>query len=121
MPLHCTMVDAGRQIGGYPIRQYKPPPSASRSATSLARAGDSADVIARHRIPPHMQKRRAAHRLVSDWSDEETDEPLIADHRNFYKVEKWSRDGQRVERMLFAGNSLDRARAIFFGIVGSVT
>ena len=26
MPLHCTMVDAGRQIGGYPIRQYKPPP-----------------------------------------------------------------------------------------------
>ena len=37
----------------------------------------------------------------------------IADHRNFYKVEQWSRDGQRVERMLFAGNSLDRARAIF--------
>ena len=26
MPLHCTMVNAGRQIGGYPIRQYKPPP-----------------------------------------------------------------------------------------------
>ncbi len=26
MPLHCMMVDAGRQIGGYPIRQYKPPP-----------------------------------------------------------------------------------------------
>jgi hypothetical protein len=50
---------------------------------------------------------------VSDWSDEETDEPLLADHRNFYKVEKWSRDGQRVARLLFAGNSLDRARAIF--------
>ena len=50
---------------------------------------------------------------MSNWSDEETDEPLIADHRNFHKVEKWSRDGQRVERMLFAGNSLDRARAIF--------
>ena len=32
---------------------------------------------------------------MNDWSDEETDEPLIADHRNFYKVEKWSRDGQR--------------------------
>ena len=29
MPLHCTMVDAGRQIGGYPIRQYKPPPGGS--------------------------------------------------------------------------------------------
>ena len=51
---------------------------------------------------------------MSDWSDEETDEPLIADHRNFYKVEmQWSRDGQRIERMLFAGNSLDRAREIF--------
>jgi hypothetical protein len=50
---------------------------------------------------------------VSDWSDEETDEPLIADHRNFYKVEQWGRDGMRVERMLFAGSSLDRARAIF--------
>jgi hypothetical protein len=45
---------------------------------------------------------------VSDWSDEQTDQSLLADHRNFYKVERW-----RVERMLFAGNSLDRARAIF--------
>jgi hypothetical protein len=26
MPLHCTMVNEGRQIGGYPIRQYKPLP-----------------------------------------------------------------------------------------------
>jgi NAD(P)-dependent dehydrogenase (short-subunit alcohol dehydrogenase family) len=24
MPLHCTMVNAGSQIGGYPIRQYSP-------------------------------------------------------------------------------------------------
>ena len=32
--------------------------------------------------------------------------PLHADRRNFYKVEKWSRDGQRVEELLFAGNSL---------------
>ena len=31
---------------------------------------------------------RVAHRVVSDWSDEETDQPLIADHRNYYKVEK---------------------------------
>ena len=65
MPLHCTMVNAGRQIGGYPIPQYKPPPSASSSATSLARAGDSADVIARHRIPPHMQKRLIVLRTAS--------------------------------------------------------
>jgi hypothetical protein len=50
---------------------------------------------------------------MSDWSDEETDEPLIADHRNFYKVEKWSRDGERVTELLFAGSSLDKAKRVF--------
>ena len=50
---------------------------------------------------------------MSDWSDEETDDPLYADRRNFYKVEKWSRDGLRVELMLYAGNNLDKARRIF--------
>ena len=48
-----------------------------------------------------------------DWSHEETDDPLYADRRNFYKVEKWSRDGQRVEEMLFAGNSLAKAQRVF--------
>jgi hypothetical protein len=48
-----------------------------------------------------------------NWSAEETDDPLYADRRNFYKVEKWSKDGQWVEEMLFAGNSLDKARRIF--------
>ena len=50
---------------------------------------------------------------MNDWSNEETDEPLIADHRNFYKVERWSKDDQRIERMLWAGTSLDKAREIF--------
>jgi hypothetical protein len=44
---------------------------------------------------------------------EETHDPLYADRRNFYKVEKWSRDGLRVELMLYAGNNLDKARRIF--------
>jgi hypothetical protein len=48
-----------------------------------------------------------------DWSHEETDDPLHADRRNFYKVEKWSRDGQHVEDLLFAGNSLAKAQRIF--------
>jgi predicted ATPase len=38
---------------------------------------------------------------MSDLSDEETDDPRYADRRNFYKVEKWSRDGLRVELMLY--------------------
>ena len=50
---------------------------------------------------------------MNHWSDEETANPLRADDRNFYKVEKWTRDGQRVERTLWAGNSLDKARALF--------
>jgi hypothetical protein len=41
--------------------------------------------------------------------DEETDEPLLADHRNYYKVEKWTKDGS----MLYAGSSLDKTRRIF--------
>jgi hypothetical protein len=49
---------------------------------------------------------------MSNWSDEETDEPLLADHRNYYKVEKWTKDG-RVERMLYAGSNLAKARDIY--------
>ena len=30
---------------------------------------------------------------MNDQSDEETDDPLLADDRNFYKVEKWTQDG----------------------------
>ena len=44
--------------------------------------------------------------------EEITDNPVTADIRNFYKVELWTRD-DFIERMLFAGASLDRARAVF--------
>ena len=47
---------------------------------------------------------------MSDWSDEETDDPTHADRRNFYKVEKWSRDGQRVVDMLFAVERMTKHR-----------
>jgi hypothetical protein len=39
-------------------------------------------------------------RYMSHWSDEETDNPLRADDRNFYKLEKWTKDGMKIERML---------------------
>ena len=44
---------------------------------------------------------------------EETDSPTYADDRNFYKVEKWTKDGTKVDRLLYAGNSLDRAQELF--------
>ena len=49
---------------------------------------------------------------ADDCSHEETVDPLHADRRNFYKVEKFSRDGQHVNEMLFAGNSLARAQRL---------
>jgi hypothetical protein len=36
-------------------------------------------------------------------NDEETDDPLVADVRNFYKVEKWTNDGAKVDRLVHAG------------------
>jgi hypothetical protein len=50
---------------------------------------------------------------MSDWSDEETNEPLVADVCNFHRVEKWTKDGAKVDRMLYAGNNLDKARDVF--------
>jgi hypothetical protein len=47
---------------------------------------------------------------MSKWSDDETDQPLIADDRNYYKVEKWTKEGTKVDHMLYAGSSLDKAR-----------
>jgi hypothetical protein len=37
----------------------------------------------------------------------------VADARNFYKVEKWTRDGTKVDGLLYAGNNLGRARWVF--------
>jgi hypothetical protein len=51
--------------------------------------------------------------MSEHWSDEETDNPLYADDHNFYKVEKSTRDLPKVDRLLYAGNNLDKARAIF--------
>jgi hypothetical protein len=44
---------------------------------------------------------------------DETNDPLIADNRNFYKVEKWTKDGSKVDHMLYAGSNLDKTREIF--------
>jgi hypothetical protein len=45
--------------------------------------------------------------------DEETDNQLFADTRDFYKVDKWTNDGTKVDRLLYAGSNLDKARDIF--------
>jgi hypothetical protein len=55
--------------------------------------------------------------MIRDWSDEETDNPLLADEYNFYKVEKWTGEGAKAGRLLYAGNNLERARQIFANAV----
>ena len=49
--------------------------------------------------------------------DEETDDPNYADQRNFYKVEKWTQDGLHIVDLVYAGNKLDKALAIFAAMV----
>lgn len=49
----------------------------------------------------------------SRWSEEETTDDYYADKRNFYKVEEWTRDDQRIERLIYAGNNIAKARTIF--------
>jgi hypothetical protein len=44
--------------------------------------------------------------------EDSTTDPVVADLNNYYKVELWTRD-DFVERMLFAGTSLDSAREVF--------
>ena len=46
-------------------------------------------------------------------SEEETDTPLLADDRNYYKVEKWTKDGTKVDRLLYVDNNLKKARELF--------
>jgi hypothetical protein len=52
--------------------------------------------------------------MPDDFTSEETANPFYADERNFYKVEKWTRDGTKVDSLLYAGNDLATAQAIYF-------
>ena len=47
------------------------------------------------------------------WSDEKTDNSLRADDRNFYKVEKWTKDGLKVDRTLYDHQRDGNARELF--------
>jgi hypothetical protein len=51
--------------------------------------------------------------MTADWTIEQTDNALNADQRNFYEVEKWTKDGSKIDCLLYAGSSLDKAHEIF--------
>jgi hypothetical protein len=54
-----------------------------------------------------------SNRLPPPEENEETDNPLLADDRNYYKVQKWTKDGTKVDSLLYAGNNFSRAQHIF--------
>ena len=51
--------------------------------------------------------------MTDDLPNEETDSPDFADQQDFYKVEKWTKDGTKVDSLLYAGNNFDKARELF--------
>ena len=64
--------------------------------------------------PAALARRVTASRLtLPPGSDEETDNPLRADDLNFYKVEKRIKHGTKLDRLLYAGNNLEKARDVF--------
>jgi hypothetical protein len=50
---------------------------------------------------------------VNDCANKETNNSLCTDERNFYRVEECTKDAAKVERLLYAGNNLDKALVIF--------
>jgi hypothetical protein len=44
---------------------------------------------------------------------QETDRPNVADLHAYFKVELWTKDGRRIQRMLWAGNRIEKARTVF--------
>ena len=82
-------------------------------AARIAEApADGFPVVAGLKLPPALEYGRPAcvsngHRapwaamalfLECNGSDEETNAPTRADDRNFYKLEKWTKDGTKVDR-----------------------
>jgi hypothetical protein len=49
---------------------------------------------------------------MSNRSDEKTNEPLLANDRNYYKVEKWTKDGTKVDRNATVFNAVTRNAAL---------
>jgi hypothetical protein len=51
--------------------------------------------------------------MSDHWAEEETDNPVYADTRGFFKVEEWTADDLHVARLIYAGNRIDKAHDFF--------
>jgi hypothetical protein len=50
---------------------------------------------------------------LSEFGYRETDDPIEADRRGFYKVERWDKDKLHIVEMVHASNDLGRAQSVF--------
>jgi hypothetical protein len=89
--------------GALVIREHKPAPADWGGPAGDAGGQHGGALIAT----------RDLHRMSGRRTDEETASPLYADARNFYKVELWTNNEQRITDLLYAGNNLDKARDVF--------
>jgi hypothetical protein len=113
--LYAGSLDKAREIFTAAI---KAPPAYSVTIRQRAGVPDRCCYVHRSieslpisaKIRKSIRTASSRHGVMSDWSDEQTDDPLYADLRNFYKVEAWSRDGMRIDALLCAGSNLDKAR-----------
>jgi hypothetical protein len=65
--------------------------------------------------PMPIEDKDALAAELSEFGYRETDDPIEADRRNYYKVEKWDAGELHVEALLHASNDLGRAQSIFAG------
>ena len=107
---------AGQELSPNPspmAAAIKPPARADKNQESLkpfvpnGNCSSSLSVIAHSIYNPHAGYSYAT---GLGRSDDEIDNPNLADERNYYKVEKWTRDGMKVDRPLYAG---DKALKLF--------
>ena len=51
--------------------------------------------------------------MADDWTHQQTEKRGVCRPTQLYRVEKWTKDGSKVDRLLYAGNDLDMARELF--------
>ncbi len=119
-PAHCdrpAVGGDGRQHRGQLLLPLLGAPASPRQRPADASSGRTVRSPAENGQRPRSRLWGYAWRMpgspTHDAFHEETTDPLVADARNFYKVEKWTRDGTKVDSLLYAGNSLGRARSVF--------
>src|SRR5262249_52627451 len=105
----ASMIDTDREAS--PLLISLPSASATSSSAMFARVNLASawpDAAVRRGLPRLSSQFPLSCELCPTGPTSRPTTPLYADDRNFYKVELWTMDEQRVLRMLYAGNNPTR-------------